>query len=182
MGGWGYTTAEGGQRVPCIARWPGRIKPGVVRDQLVTAMDLLPTFARLAGTSGPAGRVIDGKDVGPLLLGESDHSPHAAFYYYAADQLHAVRGGKWKLYLSVRRVDRGTGGPAGRPVDLQLYDVEADPGETKNVAGRVPLVVARLTALAEQAREDLGDLGRPGKNQRPHGVVENPTPRVMAGR
>jgi arylsulfatase A-like enzyme len=63
-------------------------------------MDLLPTFARLAGATLPKDRIIDGRDVWPLLSGRPDaRSPHAAFYYYYMDQLQAVRSGRWKLHL-----------------------------------------------------------------------------------
>lgn len=71
LGGWGYTTAEGGQRVPCLARWPGRVLAGAVCDALATSMDLLPTCARLAGAREPRDRIIDGKDIWPLLSGHS---------------------------------------------------------------------------------------------------------------
>jgi arylsulfatase A len=179
LGGWGYTTAEGGMRVPAIARWPGRIPARSVCDQLTTTMDLMPTFAALAGATVPGDRIIDGRDIRPLLLGEPNaRSPHEAFYYYQVDQLQAVRSGVWKLYLPLTlRRQRGAAQlpePASEPA--RLYNVHSDPGETADVAFANPGIVERLLAFAERAREDIGDLNRPGTGQRPAGWVANPEP------
>ncbi|MHC4540668.1 MAG: sulfatase family protein [Planctomycetota bacterium] len=172
LAGWGYTTAEGGQRVPCIMRWPGRIPAGKTCAELCTMMDLLPTLARLAGADVPDDRIIDGYDIRPLMTGERGaRSSYKAFYYYHIQQLQAVRSGKWKLYLPLEGKTRTS--PA------RLYDLEADLGETRNLAKAHPKVVTRLLALAEKAREDLGDIARPGRNQRPAGFVANPKPRRL---
>ncbi len=177
LSGWGYSTQEGGQRVPCIARWPGRIPAGRVSETLTTMMDFLPTFAALAGGHRPS-RVIDGKDIWPVLSGRSKESPHEAFFYYYGPQLQAVRSGKWKLFpASGQRWANLTGRTA--PTPAELYDLEKDTGETTNVAAAHPEVVRRLTALAEKARQDLGDVGRTGRGQRPVGRFAHPTPRVL---
>jgi len=179
--GRGYTTAEGAFRVPTLMRWPGTIPAGTVCDELATTMDLLPTFARLAGTIEPRDRVLDGHDIRPLIVGEPGaRTPYQAFYYYDSDQLQAVRSGPWKLFLPlstfrqhphVRRGERAT------PLLFHLVD---DIGSTRNVAGEHPDVVDRLTKLAEKARADLGDLNRPGQGQRPAGKVEQPRPQLRA--
>jgi len=172
LAGWGYTTAEGGQRVPCIMRWPGRIPAARTCGELCTMMDLLPTFARLAGAEIPNDRIIDGYDIRPLMAGEPGaRSPYNVFYYYHMQQLQAVRSGKWKLYLPL--------GGRTRTSPARLYDLEADLGETRNLASKRPLVVTRLLGLAEKAREDLGDIDRPGSNQRPAGFVADPTARRL---
>ena len=180
LAGWGYTCAEGGQRVPCIMRWPGQIPAGTTCSELCTMMDLFPTFARLAGTQPPEDRIIDGHDIRPLMAGKVEAaSPYEAFYYYYMAQLQAVRSGKWRLYLPLEaKWINFRGDTKGSPA--ALYNLEADIGETTNLATRYPDVVKRLLALAEKAREDLGDVGRPGRNQRPAGLVADPTPRVMA--
>ena len=174
------STWEGGVRVPCIARWPGRIPPRSACDDVTSTMDLLVTFAYLAGTNAPTDRIIDGKNIWPLLSGRKDPTAgQRVFYYYQKDQLQAVRCGKWKLHLELKPKKRHWGKP--EPFSpLQLYDLEADIGETNNVAGQHPEVVARLTALAEKAREDIGDVGRAGAGQRPAGFVEHPKPLVMS--
>ncbi|HUS92354.1 MAG TPA: sulfatase [Phycisphaerae bacterium] len=179
--GWGYTTAEGGMRVPCVVRWPGRISAGGRCDEVCTTMDLLPTFARLAGAALPTGRALDGKDIWPLLSGEPGAtSPHEAFFYYHMAQLQAVRAGRWKLYLPLEKKQVGFGGQ-GRKAPAELYDLDADLGETVNLADRRPDVVQRLASLAEKARQDLGDLGRPGRGQRPAGFVKDPRPQGAGG-
>lgn len=178
LGGWGYTTAEGGMRMPCIARWPGRIPAHETCEELVTLMDLLPTFAALAKASLPQ-RPIDGRDIGPLLACEpSAKSPHEAFYYYYQDQLQAVRSGPWKLYLPLLK-RLGPGQPAGGPQSAALYNVASDPGETRDLRDQQPQAVSRLTALAEKARSELGDLRQEGAGQRRVGRVERPQPQVL---
>jgi len=156
------TTWEGGQRVPCIVRWPGRVAPGRVTEELATAMDLFPTLARLCEAPLPTDRTIDGRDITPLLLDPAATSPHEAFLYYFMDDLEAVRSGRWKLHFAKH----------GEAV-AGLYDLEADPGETTDVLSSHPAVVAELEAHAEQARRSLGDarLDRVGADVRPIGRV-----------
>ena len=179
LSGWGYTTDEGGMRVPFVARWPGRVPAGKTSAEPASLMDLFPTFARLAGASLPKDRTMDGKDIRGLLFGEPGAaSPHEALYFYHVDQLQAVRAGKWKLYLELKK-KRGRGRKQDR---ARLFDLEADAGEKSDLASKHPDVVRRLTALAERAREELGDTGRPGRGQRPAGRSENPTPRSLEKR
>jgi arylsulfatase A-like enzyme len=181
MGGWGYTTAEGGHRVPCIARWPGKIPAGSECAELTLTIDILPTFAALAGAEAPADRVIDGRGIWPLLAGEPGaESPHEAFYYYYLDQLQCVRSGKWKLHLPLEKRFTDLSRKNTSPSEAALYDVVTDPGETRNLIADHPEIVARLTALADQAREDLGDWDRPGKNTRPVGRIDGePKPQLL---
>ena len=179
LAGWGYTTAEGGQRVPCIMWWPGKIPAGATCSDLCTTMDLLVTFARLAGTGPAKGRIIDGHDIWPLMVRRAGaKSPYKAFYYYFMAQLQAVRSGKWKLYLPLEAKWQNFRGKT-KTSPTELYDLETDLGETENLAEQHPHVVKRLLALAEKAREDLGDVNRPGRNQRPAGIIADPTPRVL---
>jgi len=178
LAGWGYTTAEGGQRVPCIMRWPGRIPAATTCGELCTVMDLLPTFARLAGDEARRDRIIDGHDIRPLMSGEAGaNSPYEAFYYYYMGQLQAVRSGKWKLHLPLEAKWQNFSGKT-KTSPAELYDLEIDLGETRNLAREHPNVMTRLLALAQKAREDLGDVDHPGKNQRPPGFFANPTPRL----
>ena len=159
---------EGGMRLPLIARWPGQIAAGSTCSELTTSMDLLPTLARLAGTQEPQDRTIDGRDISPLWRGESGaSSPHEAFYYYWKDSLHAVRVGQWKLHVRLDRDDEEA---------TELYDLHADVGESKNVAEQHADVVARLRAVADQAKADLGceASGVEGTGRRPCGRVQDP--------
>ena len=177
LAGRGYTTSEGAFRVPTIVWQPGTVPAGTVCDELATTMDLLPTFARMANGSIPDDRTIDGRDVGPLLLGEPDaQTPHEVFYYYASDQLQAVRSGPWKLFVPLEKFTQHPHFGRGEGSQPLLFNVVSDIGSTHNVAAEHPGVVARLSALAEQARKDLGDVGRPGSGQRPAGYVDHPVP------
>lgn len=157
---------EGGFRVPCIMRAPGRIPAGRASNVLIATLDILPTFARLAGATVPADRVIDGRDLTDLITGKTDKSARDTFFYYVKDNLHAVRQDKWKLALPDRKefFDYARDdAPVTRP---ELYDLEADVSEKNNVGKDHPEVVARLLKLADQAREDIGDIHRIGKNGR----------------
>ncbi len=142
------TSYEGGIRVPMIARWPGQIPAGSTRREPAATIDILPTLAALAHAPLPD-RPIDGKDITPLLLGDPAASPphDALFFYYADGQLQAMRSGRWKLLFphTARTMigqAPGSGGTPGKykplPVGLELYDLEADIGETTNLAAEPP--------------------------------------------
>lgn len=178
LSGWGYSTAEGGMRVPCIVRWPGRVPAGTVSDELCSTIDILPTFAALAEVEAPQDRVIDGKDIRPLLFTpEAATSPHEAFYYYQLDQLQAVRAGHWKLYLPLEQKREGL--QANRiESPARLFDLQSDLQEEKNVADEHPGIVNRLTVYAERIRADLGEGTEFGQGVRPVGRVENPQAQV----
>lgn len=158
------TSFEGGVRDPFIARWPGRIPAGKVCRELTTAMDVLPTVAKIAGGKLPEDRIIDGKDIWPLLAGEADaKTPHKAYYYFWGNHLQAVRSGPWKLHLphDYITVNPGKGGQPGknpnRMIGLELFNLEADPGESTDVSSQNPDIVEQLEKLAEACRQDLGD-------------------------
>jgi arylsulfatase A len=178
------TSFEGGIRVPCVMRWPGHIPKGRTNDTPLMTIDVLPTVARLAGAALPP-RTIDGLDVWPILRGDRGATnPHPAYFiYYNQGDLLAVRSGDWKLFFphtsqTLAGRPGGTNGIAARyqqlPVGTELYHLRRDPGETRNVIGEHPEVAARLTALAETARSELGDrrLQRVGAGVREPGRVE----------
>jgi arylsulfatase A len=164
------TCWEGGVRVPCIMRWPGKIQAGTTSDAMLMTIDLLPTLAHLVGAKLPK-HPIDGLDVWPLLAGEPGATnPHDAYvFYYEQNQLQAVVSGdgRWKLQLphTYRSLAGHPGGHGGTPVKYQdikinqdeLYDLKGDLGETTDVSSQRPDVVKRLLAVAERARVDLGD-------------------------
>ena len=169
-------------REPAIMWWPRHIPAGRTCDEMAVTMDLLPTFASLAGAKPPADRTIDGRNIWPLMAGRANaKSPHEAFYYYQIDQLQAVRSGKWKLHLPLKPKKRNWGDPIGSS-PLALYDLENDIEEKNNVAELHPNVVKRLLALAEEARRDLGDVDREGATLRPAGWVVGPKPLLLASK
>jgi len=162
------TTFDGGQREACIMRWPGRIPPGTICKEMATAMDVLPTLARLTGATLP-GRRIDGKDIWPLMSAQPGaKTGHEAFFYYNGWNLEAVRSGKWKLHLphTYRTLAGRKGGTGGKPVrydqekiTLSLFDLESDIAESRDIADQHPEVVERLSALAKKMAQMLGDRG-----------------------
>jgi arylsulfatase A-like enzyme len=172
------TTREGGVRVPCIMRWPGRIPAGLVCREIASAMDVLPTVAGIAGAQPPQDRIIDGKDILPLITKPGAPSPHDAFFYYYGEKLEAVRSANWKLVFPRTAMDdtpyeRKPGAAKEALLPEALYDLAADVGETTDVIGQHPEVAQRLRALAERMRDDIGDsaTNQKGKNRRPVGRV-----------
>lgn len=159
-------TWDGGQRVPCIMRWPGKIPAGEVRNELTSSIDFFGTIAGLTGAELPQDRTTDTVDVSPLMFAtEPTESPRSEFFYYAGNTLEAVRDDRWKLH--VRKLDDEIN---------ELYDLRADIRETVNVFDQHPDVVARLTGLIESCRHDLGDKvnGIKGNDVRPSGRIDNP--------
>ncbi len=172
-------TDEGGMRVPCVVRWPGHIPKGTSSGEVTSTIDLLPTFAALAGGEAPTDRKIDGKNIWPILSGDPKaKSPHEAFYYYQMDQLQAVRSGDWKLFVSMDSKKRNWGKPEGK-TELKLFNLSKDIHEDHNVASANPEIVERLRGYAKAARADLGDINVPGKGQREAGWVDKPSPRLL---
>jgi len=167
-------TLEGGVREPTIAWWPGKIPANTARDGIAGTADILPTFVSLAGGTLRSDVPIDGYDLSPLLLGNTDDSPRSVWHYYRGTQLKAVRSGPWKLALAPQSLGMGIG---KQPDDLQssgrLYHLSEDLGETTDVASKHPEVVDRLQAIAATMAADIGD-GRPGPGVRPAGHVDNP--------
>jgi arylsulfatase A-like enzyme len=180
-----FTTWEGGLRVPTIAWWPKNIAPGSVCDAPASEMDVLPTLVKLAGGSVPTDRVIDGKDIWPLLSGASKDSPHEALFYFRGmngNYLEAVRAGAWKLAIAEQHDGQKSKIPKMIPASLaepRLYNLDTDPGEQNDVAAQHPEVVQQLKGFIGKMDADLGiSLGR-GPGARPCGKVANPKPLLM---
>ena len=146
-------TLEGGMRMPTVIRWPGKIRAGIKIDKLLTTMDLLPTFANLIGAEIPNDRIIDGKDILPVLLEGAD-SPHEYFFYSHWGTLEAVRWNDWKL-----RIVKG---------EEALYNLKTDIGEKINLKEEHPEIVAQLKKAMQEFDAEVT------KNARPVGHVENP--------
>lgn len=181
--GRGYTTSEGAFRVPTIMWWPDTIPAGTTSEEFCTTMDLLPTFAKMAGGEKPTDRTIDGFDISPLIVGEIDaKTPYDAFYYYDGVQLQAVRSGPWKLFVPLENFRNHPHfskkkNDSDKPL---LFNVVTDITCEIDVAEANPEIVARLTKLAEAGKADLGDGENKGAGQREIGKIENPVPRVAA--
>ncbi len=160
-----FTTFEGGQRVPCIMKWPGTIPPGSECNELASTIDLFPTIAGITKAELPTHK-IDGHDIIDLLSGKEDaKSPTEAFYFYRGWNLEAIRSGHWKLHLpheynKVLVSDEGN--DYGRKnikseIGLALFDLSKDMGEQMNVAEANPKTVEALLKKLETMKTDLGD-------------------------
>lgn len=164
------TVWEGGTRVPCLMQWPGTIPANTVCSDRLMTIDLLPTIAKLTGAELPAHK-IDGLNVWPLISGAPGaKNPHEGYaFYYANNQLQAVTtgDGQWKLVFphTYRTMSEQTPGKDGMPgkyrniklEGAELYNLQNDISETKNVAAQYPDIVARLQEFAAKMRADLGD-------------------------
>ena len=147
---------EGGQRVPFLAHWPGKIPAGTVSSQPAMNIDLYPTLISLAGGQLPDDRPIDGKDIFPLLTG-SNISPHEALFLFNRDRIAGVRSGQWKLVVETRYraalnsfEHSSYYGPDGL-----LFDLRNDPGETYSFTREYPEIVQRMRTHLQNAREEL---------------------------
>jgi len=179
---------EGGLRVPCIIRAPGKIQAGTSSDLVTATIDLLPTIARIAGAELPSDRVIDGLDISGILHGDSK-SLERPYFYYQHQDLRAVRMGKWKLHLPHKAYSVSIAlnkwpihiAPDDRILfdNYVLYDLESDIGETTDVSDEYPEIVAKLSKLLDWAKKDIGDLGKRGINARPLGEEPYLTPNEL---
>jgi len=177
------TSWEGGTREPCIMSWPKVIPKGKVSNQLVSTIDILPTLAAITGARLPVNK-IDGVNMLSLLQGRDISVRDTFYYYYHRNDLEAVRIGQWKLILphKYRTYENALPGKDGfsasygtaQTDSLLLYDLRRDPGERYNVISQHPDIVQQLQAVAEAARQDLGDdlTKREGINRRPAGTLE----------
>jgi arylsulfatase A-like enzyme len=169
------STYEGGMREPAVAYWPGRIPAGSESGELLTSMDLLPTFAGLAGAGIPEDRRIDGKDIWPVLSGQPDaKSPHDRFFYYAGNELRAVRSGPWKYHqiLPGGQASRGDSALARSA----LYNLETDIGESRDLSGQYPEIVKNLENMIRDFEMELGKGDSLGTQCRPAGWKDDPRP------
>jgi arylsulfatase A-like enzyme len=184
------TSFEGGVRVPFVAKWPRRIPAGVTIREPAMTIDILPTVAKLvnADWKPDAERPIDGQDIRPLLLGDTEvKTPHEALYFYWGNELQAVRVGDWKLhfphdYRSIEGQPRATGGkPVGyktKRTGVELYNLREDIGESVNRAETEPAVVELLKQKADAMRARLGDTAtrQTGAENRPPGGIVDLSP------
>lgn len=187
------STFEGGVRVPCLMRWPGKIPANRVTSEPITIMDMLPTFVSLAGGSVPADRVIDGKNAWPVIAGiEGAKSPHDFLYYLRGNSVDGVRAGDWKLLafdakqlasdaenalteaekkLPPRQLkkllkERAKAAQREKGEFELLFNLRDDLGETKDLSQEQPDIAARLRNQLIEFRAEFR------ANKRPAGIAE----------
>jgi hypothetical protein len=116
--------------------------------------------------------VIDGRDISPLLFGQTKESQREAHYYFSSYNLQAVRQGPWKLAIASQKETMGKEATGDANTNPRLYNLDAEIGERTNLADKHPDIVAKLTALAEKMSAEIG--GDEPKARRPAGEVESP--------
>jgi arylsulfatase A-like enzyme len=165
-----WTTLEGGSRVPCIVSWPGIIAAGQVKDNIVSAIDLLPTIAHACGISLEQkndGTPIDGINLWSTLQNLSADAPqrHTLLYWEGWATPQAIRQDQWKLYFDeVTDIPDTKIGPA-------LFDLSNDPREEKNLAKQQP---ERVADMLKQARTELNAIAE--KSLTMAGAADNESP------
>lgn len=181
------TTFEGGVRVPCLVRWPGHVPSARVCAEPFMGIDWLPTLTEIVGGKASTRKIDGLSAKGLILGEKDARPPHEALFFYSGTAFQAVRSGPWKLhfahpYITVAAKPGRGGKPSNfgklaptsitqsgvegiatrhgyriEQLELSLFNLDTDPGETKNVAAEHPDVMKKLSALAEAARQDLGD-------------------------
>ncbi len=151
------STDEGGLRVPCMVRWPGRIKPGTRIPQIAGAIDFLPTLAEVAGVRIVGTKPLDGINVKPLLFGQAENWPDRMIFSH--------QNGRVSVRTQRYRLDN-----AGN-----LFDMQTDPGQDRDISKDKPDVAATLRKAVAQWKNEV--LGRSQKDDRPFpvGYAEFPT-------
>ncbi len=159
-----FNTFEGGHRVPAIISWPASMGKGMVCNETVSSMDILPTVAAIAGAPLPD-KIIDGENISPILKGGkvSELTDRELLYFHATN-LQAIRVGDWKLHLprqphhthfmGRQNVGRGTIDTLTKPM---LFNLESDIEESQDFAEENPEIVMTLLRRADERRKELGD-------------------------
>ena len=131
------TLLEGGVRVPCILRWPGRIEAGQTSAEMAATLDLYATLVTAAGGSLPKHK-IDGHDLRPFLFGKTKWSPRKIHFYSKGRGPGAVREGPWKLHA-----------------DGRLFNLDIDPAERFDRAEEKPEIATSLKAKLEAMKKEI---------------------------
>ncbi|PSL27872.1 sulfatase family protein [Dyadobacter jiangsuensis] len=154
------TTFEGGQRVPAVAYWPGKIKPGTVYDDLASQLDLYPTIISLTGSQKTqTKKPLDGEDISPVLFGTGKRKGDE-FAYYSNGIIEAYRKGDWKIRLPQKDVKAGNAVivPAA---DTLLFNLKTDIGEQHNLLKSNPAKAKELLASLETYKNKIGETPPP---------------------
>lgn len=168
-------TWEGGQRVPCIMRWPGKIAAGKTCDGMAASIDLFATLTDLADAPSPADRKLDSISLVEAIR-EGKPTKRNVFAYYRRANLEAVRKGDWKLHFW--KAEWAAENDKDKQVAPALYNLRDDAGETNDLYGKYPEITAEIEAEAEAFRLAFGDrrLDRIGTEIREIGLCTDPKP------
>jgi len=132
-GDFANTPFEGSMRVPAMIRWPGKVPAGVVTNEMLAAVDWLPTLAAMAGASKlvPTDRPIDGIDASAFMLGKSGTTTRDSYMFFGTDG--GLMSIKWKVYKTIFRYSENVEKPFSKPQLPMIYDLSSDPHEDNNL-------------------------------------------------
>ena len=150
------TSWDGGYRVPFIASWPGRIHAGSIADAMAMNIDLLPTFATIAGVSPPGDTHLDGRNILPVMLGRTDASPHEVLYFFNNERITALRTQDWKMVVQASYRDIQRRLPEHDV--LLLFDMHRDPQERYSMAAHRPDKWQELQEFLLRGQQELESL------------------------
>jgi arylsulfatase A len=154
------TTFEGGQRVPTVAYWPGKIKPGTIYDDLATHLDFYPTIISLTGSQKTqTKKPLDGEDISPVLFGTGKRKGDE-FAYYSNGIIEAYRKGDWKIRLPQKDVKIGNA-TIVPSADTLLFNLKTDIGEQNDLLKSNPAKAKELLASLETYKKKIGDTPPP---------------------
>jgi len=146
---------EGGLRVPFVISWPGKVKPFVCNEPVIS-LDIMPTICAILDIKLPTDRIYDGKNMLPAMEGKLKQPLHQELYWDGSDNRWAVREGKWKLVFD-------------KKAQLELYDLEKDMTESSDLAAQNPEKVSELKLKYEKWRAEMktpmGDLKKKNQNK-----------------
>lgn len=153
--GWKATTFEGGVKVPTLAYWPGKIKPGKKIKEASIMMDWFVTMADLGGAEVPEDRPIDGENINNLLWGTPPTKTNHEFYFYRHERLSAARINDWKLKVAFE------GNKKFPSHEDLLFNLSEDPNETKNLIDEYPEKADMIRSKIDSFIQSLGDIPDP---------------------
>ena len=154
------TKYDGGHRVPCLMRYPDKIKANTVGDEIISSIDLFPTIAKICGGKVPDDRVMDGMEAWDYFSGATEKSPRDTYFY----NRQVVRHGQWKLFLPGSYTELNPETMNNRDIKYEhsrLYDIVADIAETTDLNEQHPEIVKQLEELLVAYNQNLKDHSRP---------------------
>ncbi len=174
---------EGGVRVPCIAWWPGKIKPETTCNSPGSVIDFFATFTKIANIKLSDNVKRDGTDISNSFFNPEIKQKPRPYFYWHVGYLQAVRYGDWKLNLQGtfsteerENIKKACYGNTPTLNHVELYNLRTDPRETINIADKYPEIVSQIREMAEEEKNALGEWTNKGKEVRNTIYIKNPKP------
>lgn len=157
-----WSALEGGNRVPCIVRWPGKVPAGIERKEIIASIDILPTLSQVCGIELGSeienAQVVDGQNVWGTLAGQKgfQHPRNELLFWHGMNGFHAIRVGKWKLFLEAKGAQL-----KGKANGAILFNLDQEKGEKTDLSSKYPEKVIEMRKLAEEKLADIKNRSMP---------------------